>query len=114
VWFDKELRVHGVPASAVAGYAIEVATHREVAGAVASGLADAGIGVLAAAVEAGLGFVPLFNERFDLVFDAARYESDKRFDPLREGIEHIDFKRKVNAIAGYDMSCSGAETLVAV
>ena len=42
-------------------------THVAVAAAVASGLADAGVGIEAAAVQFGLGFVPLADEGYYLV-----------------------------------------------
>ena len=42
-------------------------THVAVAAAVASGVADAGVGIEAAAVQFGLGFVPLADERYYLV-----------------------------------------------
>ena len=62
--------------SGFVGYDIELQTHGEVARAVASGAADIGLGVRAAAEEHGLRFTRLFTERYDLVFDAARIEDE--------------------------------------
>lgn len=51
----------------IAGYATQEPSHSAVAQAVASGAADAGLGIEAAAREKGLGFVPLAEERYHLV-----------------------------------------------
>ena len=51
----------------VRGYTREEPSHSAVAQAVASGHVDAGLGLEAAAREAGLGFVPLLRERYYLV-----------------------------------------------
>jgi molybdate-binding protein len=71
-WLDSRLHALGIPHDSLNGYGIELPTHQAVAAAVASGSADAGLGIREAAVEAGLGFVPLFNERYDLVVDTRR------------------------------------------
>jgi putative molybdopterin biosynthesis protein len=51
----------------VQGYSSQEPSHTAVAQAVASGAADAGLGIEAAAMEKGLGFVPLTQERYHLV-----------------------------------------------
>src|SRR5688500_8380641 len=56
-------------------YGDEVLSHLKVASDIKSGLADAGIGVRAAAAICGLDFVPLQRERYDLVIPKAHYES---------------------------------------
>jgi len=49
------------------GYASQEPSHAAVAQAIASKVADAGLGIEAAAHEKGLGFVPLVQERYHLV-----------------------------------------------
>jgi molybdate transport repressor ModE-like protein len=66
ILLDEMLRVAGVDASRVAGYENEEHTHAAVAAHVAGGLADAGLGIEAAATQADLGFVPLATERYFL------------------------------------------------
>jgi len=63
---DRMLADGGVDPAALAGYAREEFTHAAVAATVASGGADAGFGVRAAAAEYGLAFVPLARERYFL------------------------------------------------
>ncbi|HIM48031.1 MAG TPA: helix-turn-helix domain-containing protein, partial [Dehalococcoidia bacterium] len=64
---DRALAVAGIPGETVAGYDREEWGHLAVAAVVASGSADMGIGVKAAAVAMGLDFLPLEEERYDLV-----------------------------------------------
>jgi molybdopterin molybdotransferase/putative molybdopterin biosynthesis protein len=56
-----------VPPTRVNGYRHEVSSHLEVADAVASGQADAGPGIMAVAWDLRLDFLPLQEERYDLV-----------------------------------------------
>lgn len=63
---DRLLAEAGVDARAVQGYGAEEHTHTSVAAHVASGLADVGLGILAAARQFHLGFVPLVAERYFL------------------------------------------------
>ena len=58
----------GIAASRIAGYDRSEYTHAAVAAYIASGIADAGLGVETAARQFHLGFVPLLNERYFLVF----------------------------------------------
>ncbi|RIK97201.1 MAG: LuxR family transcriptional regulator [Burkholderiales bacterium] len=63
-WFDRLLRERGLKPSEIAGYEREEFTHFAVAASVAAGLADAGFGLRAAAVQLDLGFVPIGTERY--------------------------------------------------
>jgi len=63
-WFDRLLRERGLSAAQIAGYEREEFTHYAVAASVAAGLADAGFGLRAAAVQLDLGFVPIGTERY--------------------------------------------------
>lgn len=66
-WIDRALAEAAIAPARVAGYAIEEFTHHAVAAVVASGAADAGVAVRAAADAFGLGFVPLGRETYYLV-----------------------------------------------
>lgn len=66
ILLDELLRRSGVDSARVAGYEDEEYTHAAVAAHVAGGLANAGLGIEAAATQAGLGFVPLATERYFL------------------------------------------------
>jgi putative molybdopterin biosynthesis protein len=67
VLLDELLAEAGMAAADIQGYGTVEPSHTAVAQAVASGAADAGLGIEAAAREKGLGFVPLARERYHLV-----------------------------------------------
>ncbi len=57
----------GIPAEAISGYTQEEYTHLGVTAAVRSGRADCGLAIAAAAKALELDFIPLFQERYDLI-----------------------------------------------
>ncbi len=67
---DRELARQRIDGRELPGYSTRVTGHLEVAAAIAAGLADAGIASEAAALAYDLAFVPLTQERFDLVVPA--------------------------------------------
>jgi putative molybdopterin biosynthesis protein len=72
---DRELAEAGIQVSQLPGYDTQVAGHLQVAGAIAAGLADAGIASEPAALAYGLAFIPLAAEHFDLVIPAGQFAS---------------------------------------
>jgi molybdate transport repressor ModE-like protein len=68
---DRLIADEGLEASALVGYVNEEFTHPAVAATVASGAADAGFGLRAAAAECGLAFVPRVRERYYLAVRAS-------------------------------------------
>jgi molybdate-binding protein len=80
-------------------------SHLDVALAVASGLADAGIAVRSAAAALGLDFVPLAWEPFDLALPA---EALPRTEPLLEVLAGSAVARRAGELGGYDLEGSGA------
>jgi putative molybdopterin biosynthesis protein len=64
---DSWLRKAGIAPHWVSGYGREVPSHLAVVEAVASGGADVGPGILAVARALALDFIPLQQERYDLV-----------------------------------------------
>ncbi|MDT4825853.1 ModE molybdate transport repressor domain protein [compost metagenome] len=67
VLFDELLEEAGIDAQAIDGYQRTEPSHKAVAHAVASGSADAGLGIASAAVRERLDFVPLVKENYFLV-----------------------------------------------
>ncbi len=67
VVLDELLDLAGLGSGNIHGYDHTEPSHAAVAQAVASHQCDAGLGIAAAAAQAGLGFVPLAQERFHLV-----------------------------------------------
>ena len=68
---DRERERLGLDPAELAGYDTRANGHLQVASAIAAGLADAGVASEPAARAYGLGFVPLADERFDLVLPGA-------------------------------------------
>jgi molybdate-binding protein len=104
---DRELQSAGVPSARVKGYGDEVLSHLEVASLVKSGLADAGVGVRAAAAICGLDFISLQRERYDLVIPKAHYESLRGLRTLLDLIVDKTFRDELEALGGYDTRDTG-------
>lgn len=103
---DYQLEQMDLLPSNIRGYEREEYTHLAVAAAVSSGLADCGLGIHAAASALGLSFLPLFQERYDLVIPTKYYDSELII-PLLEIIEDENFHQTVEALPGYDTSVMG-------
>jgi putative molybdopterin biosynthesis protein len=100
VLLDYRLRQAGIDARAIQGYEKQEFTHLAVAASVASGAADCGMGILAAARALGLDFIPLDVERYDLVIPAQFFASET-LAPLLEIIRSPEFAAQVVALGGY-------------
>ncbi len=111
VLLDYELRRQGIDPSGINGYEREEFTHTAVAAAVASGAADAGLGILAAATALGLDFVPLLKERYDLVIPAEFHDS-ALLQPLLSIVRGPGFRTQVEGLGGYDTSEMGRTVAV--
>jgi putative molybdopterin biosynthesis protein len=103
---DYHLDQLGISAESIQGYEREEYSHLAVAAAVASGRADCGLGIRAAAEALDLHFVALFEERYDFVIPKVHYESQK-LAPLLELLHTEDFKRQVDSLPGYDAKVMG-------
>jgi putative molybdopterin biosynthesis protein len=106
VLLDYQLRKLGLGPTEIKGYEREEYTHLAVAADVASGAADVGLGILAAARALGLDFVPLFNEQYQLVIPREHFESPI-LASLLEIIRGQDFRAEVDALGGYDVADMG-------
>jgi len=106
VLLDYELGQLGIEPAQIKGYEREEYTHMAVAVAVASGLADCGLGVKSAAVALGLDFVPVAREEYDLVFRRDFFESIASRTVL-DVIRSDGFRSAVEALGGYDAGRSG-------
>ena len=106
VLLDYKLKSLGIAPDEVVGYEREEYSHLAVAAAVQGGSADAGLGILSAARALGLDFVPLLNERYDLVIPLVYFHSPL-LQPLLGLLQDQDFKQEVDALGGYDTSNMG-------
>jgi putative molybdopterin biosynthesis protein len=106
ILLDYQLGLMTAKTEEVRGYDKEEYTHLAVAAAVASGTADAGLGIRAAARALQLDFVPLTQERYDLIIPREHYEGDL-LQPLLSLLHEPAFRASVADMPGYDVSKMG-------
>jgi len=103
---DRELAKAGINGEAIDGYHHTVVRHLDVGLEVLAGRADVGPGIRAVAGMLGLDFIPLREERYDLLITKERF-----FDPgvqLFLGLLPDDeFRQLADSLEGYDVSSSG-------
>src|SRR5262249_51496777 len=104
---DYELEKRGIAPSSIAGYEREENTHMAVAAAVASGIADCGLGVRNVASALGLDFVTVGWERYDLVIPTLHLKNTG-VDHLLDTLKNDEFKRAFGAQPGYDTRETGS------
>jgi putative molybdopterin biosynthesis protein len=103
---DYELKKLSIDPEMIAGYEREEFTHMAVGVAIASGLADAGLAVRAAANALSLDFIPVADEEYDLLMQRSFFDS-ARGQTLLKIITDNGFKQAVNALGGYDTAKAG-------
>src|SRR4030042_1704896 len=106
LWLDQRLQEQGTPSKSISGYENSVSTHTACARLVQTGKADVALGIRAAAHQFGLDFIPLFHERYDLIF---MQEQSSTLTPLLDTIQTHTFRRSVNALTGYDTTHPGEQ-----
>jgi molybdopterin molybdotransferase/putative molybdopterin biosynthesis protein len=104
---DQRLRAAGINQDQVKGYGTIVASHFEIARAIASRQADVGIGIRSAAQLFELDFVPLQAVRYDLVVPKAYLKSHQTLAHLFETLVSRPFRNEIEALGGYDTSETG-------
>jgi len=103
---DLTLSEQGIEPSAITGYNREVTTHMAAAVAVAEGAADASLGIRAAADALGLDFIPLAEERYDLIIPDMHYQTEMMTRFL-EVVNSREFKKRVDRLGGYRTGITG-------
>ena len=111
LWLDRRLKSMGIDPTQIKGYQSAVVTHDEVGQAVAEGRVDAGVGLLASAQKFGLEFIPLFDERFELVVPTAA-ASDASLEPLFNHLNSGRFRSSIDALGGYNTAGTGSRRIV--
>ncbi|HEX9330418.1 MAG TPA: substrate-binding domain-containing protein [Anaerolineales bacterium] len=106
LWLDNELKKAGIHPDAICGYDHVVKTHSEAAALIQSRKADAALGLQAAAHLYGLDFIPLFEERYDLILPR---EQEKPLTPLLDYLQTSTFRSELNALSGYNTTHSGKQ-----
>lgn len=110
---DQLLREAGISAKRLRGYGEEEFTHLAVAATVASGGADAGVGVRAAAARFGLGFVPLHLERYWLAARRRRL-GERDTQAFLDALQGPLLARIAKRLSGYDAQGAGEVLPIAV
>ncbi|HEY3474400.1 MAG TPA: substrate-binding domain-containing protein, partial [Anaerolineales bacterium] len=110
VLLDYHLSQLAIASERIVGYSQEEYTHLSVAAAVASGRADCGLGIAAAAQALELEFIPLFQERYDLVIPK-QFADGPLLAPLFTLLAEHSFRDAVAQLPGYDVSVMGTTVL---
>jgi len=103
---DEELKQLGLQSKRIKGYTRELPGHLEIAEAIASAQADAGVTIRVAAAAYGLAFIPLREERYDLVV----FEDESGLGPVKAMLEALNsrrFAREINQLCAYDTGQMG-------
>ncbi|WP_308639939.1 helix-turn-helix transcriptional regulator [Paenibacillus silvisoli] len=107
VLLDEQLRLNRIPAQEIAGYEDKESSHLAVAGKIAAGEADVGIGIeKAASIVGGVDFVPLIQERYDLVM-LKRPEHARWIEAVLHILQSETFRSELRSIRGYDLTDTG-------
>jgi len=103
---DQMLAREGIDSGSVIGYDNTETTHLAVAAAVASGAADVGIGIEAAAAQFGLDFIPLGREQY--YFACLKEALDTpAVIRLRELLQQQQWLEAIGNMPGYNAQSSG-------
>jgi putative molybdopterin biosynthesis protein len=106
VLLDYQLQRQGILQEEIHGYQHQEYTHLTVGAAIASGRADCGIGIAAVTQSLDLDFIPLFEERYDLIIPLTHAKSPL-LEPFIDLLEDDEFKHVVAGLPGYDVSQMG-------
>jgi putative molybdopterin biosynthesis protein len=103
---DRELAAYDIDPGSLPGYDTRATGHLEVAAAIAAGVADVGVASEPAALAYGLAFVPLTEERFDLVIPAAQAGS-REVQAMLRVLSSPWLLEQLASLPGYDPSHCG-------
>jgi putative molybdopterin biosynthesis protein len=107
VLLDEQLRLHGISAAGLLGYDMEETSHMGVAAKVSSGEADVGVGIEKAARLVGqVDFIPLVQERYDLVM-LRKQGNEAWIESVLHILRSPEFRQELRAFEGYDVSRTG-------
>lgn len=106
VLLDELLLQAGLQSVDMKGYAHTEPSHTAVAQSIASGAADVGLGIEAAARSRGLDFVPLLQENYHLVCLKSALDQPA-IQALRQLLQGQAWQQTLAAMAGYAPSNSG-------
>jgi len=103
---DRERLRLGLEPSQLPGYDSQAAGHLQVAAAIVGGLADAGVSSEPAALAYGLDFIPLAEERFDLLLPA-KHAASREVQGLLKVLTSPWLLAQLASLPGYDAARCG-------
>ncbi|MDA8126238.1 MAG: helix-turn-helix transcriptional regulator [Deltaproteobacteria bacterium] len=103
---DYNLQKVGIMPGSIDGYDEEVSTHMEVGLAILSGGADTGIATSAVSSLLGLDFVPITQERFDMILAQSVF-FQQGVQALVQVLTGEAFRKQVEKLRGYDFRQAG-------
>ena len=103
---DQRLKDFGISSSKIEGYSDEVNTHLEVGLSILGKTANVGIATMAVSKFLSLDFIPITNERFDMIQSQETF-FHKGVQALIRLLHSEEFRQKVEKIGGYDLKDSG-------
>ncbi|HQN18321.1 MAG TPA: molybdopterin biosynthesis protein [Syntrophobacteraceae bacterium] len=106
ILLDYCLAQQDLPHEEIRGYDQEEFTHMAVAVNVLSGRADTGMAIFASARALNLDFIPIAEERYDLVIPESSW-ADPKIQNLLEIIASSSFRKMVADLGGYDVAAAG-------
>jgi putative molybdopterin biosynthesis protein len=104
---DMHLKQLAIDPDRVIGYEKEEYTHMNVASAIVSNNADTGLAIRAAAVALDLDFIPLAQERYDIILPMEHSDDPKVRAFLQTIMESKNFRQTVEGLGGYDLRDCG-------
>ena len=103
-FLDALLEKEGMTGETIKGYEHEVASHLEVARHIRDGMADVGVGVEIAAQYFGLDFIPLREERYDLIMRPDFLNAHPMASRFLDAVVSQPFRREIEALGGYNLT----------
>jgi putative molybdopterin biosynthesis protein len=107
VLFDYLCRKEGVDTKAIYGYEHEEYTHTSVAALIASGSADAGLGIYSAARMYDLTFLPVCDEQYDLLIPDFAWDTEL-VQQLLQTLQSSEFAARLERLGGYILENPGS------
>ena len=106
ILLDYLCRQKSIDTSKIYGYEREELTHTSVAAQIASGSADAGLGIFSAAQLYGLDFVPVCTEQYDLLISESAWGSEG-IEKLLGILKSEEFRTRLESLGGYTLNNPG-------
>lgn len=106
VLLDSLIAKNGIASDSIAGYHQVVNTHLELAIEIHKGHADVGFGIQAAAQAVDLDFIPLKDERYDIVIPR-EYLNFRPMQLLLDIVRSQRFHSLLGGLDGYDLRDAG-------